>query len=521
MPSGSSLGLRNLRSGDLLAPTWHDAETAAPGARCGPGRVHAIACSLGYDVSTVSDWLNMTDPGVRPVVEAGRSVMRPLSGRALLVAAAVAVVVTAVVVLVLWWPATRGLNGTELVAARFDALRIGLSIGVGSGGVIVLYLAWRRQRSTEDTLAHQERVAAITERDAVERRITDLYTKSADQLGSDKAPVRLAGLYALERLAQDNPTQRRTIVNVLCAYLRMPFDLPFDPPAPPDGDSTSAAADFERQRYRELLADHRDGLQEQEVRHAAQRILATHTNPGPGGVDDPVETYWADLELDLGGATLDALDFSGCHLRAVSLANARIAGTAKFIEASIDDATFHGVTIGSDVTFRQAKFGRGAVFRETVFGGDADWALVEFGGDADFWLSEFSGDAVFYNAEFHGAGFFKEVKFGGRAEFDHAKFDSNAEFYMGKFGGVTQFRQTKFGSFAGFYEAMFGYVTFHGAQFGNDVVFRGAEFGDDVKFDGAEFKAAVVIEDASFTRGVPNELAAHTWRRGGHADSAT
>jgi hypothetical protein len=34
-------------------------------------------------------------------------------------------------------------------------------------------------------------------------------------LGSDKAQVRFGGLYALERLAQNNPTQRQTIVNVL------------------------------------------------------------------------------------------------------------------------------------------------------------------------------------------------------------------------------------------------------------------------------------------------------------------
>lgn len=41
-----------------------------------------------------------------------------------MVAAAV-VVLTAAAVAALWWPGTRGLTGHELVAARFDALRIG------------------------------------------------------------------------------------------------------------------------------------------------------------------------------------------------------------------------------------------------------------------------------------------------------------------------------------------------------------------------------------------------------------
>src|SRR5262249_33582048 len=60
----------------------------------------------------------------------------------------------------------------------------------------------------------------------------ELYTKAVEQLGSDKAPVRLGGLYALERLAQDNSAHRQTIVNVICAYLRMPFS-PMEPTSGP------------------------------------------------------------------------------------------------------------------------------------------------------------------------------------------------------------------------------------------------------------------------------------------------
>jgi hypothetical protein len=120
---------------------------------------------------------------------------------------------------------------------QLDAIRTGSALAVGLGGIIVLWLAIRRQRSTELDLlqkyeAHQlaERVAEAGERDATARRITDLYAKAVDQLGSDQAPVRLGGLYALERLAQDNPDPllRQTVVNVICAYLRMPT-----PTAPP------------------------------------------------------------------------------------------------------------------------------------------------------------------------------------------------------------------------------------------------------------------------------------------------
>ncbi|MEU3622805.1 hypothetical protein [Amycolatopsis coloradensis] len=154
-------------------------------------------------------------------------------------------ILTAGAVIVLWWRATAGLTGADLVKARLDALKIGLSIGVGSGGVVALYLAWRRQHSTEASLAHQERTADDARTDAVERRITEMYLKAAELLGSEKAPVRLSGLYALERLAQDNKSQRQTIVNVFCAYLRMSYDLPVEK------DRDEGASAEQRELYRE------------------------------------------------------------------------------------------------------------------------------------------------------------------------------------------------------------------------------------------------------------------------------
>ncbi|MEU5863455.1 hypothetical protein ABZ815_19960 [Nonomuraea sp. NPDC047529] len=55
---------------------------------------------------------------------------------------------------------------------------------------------------------------------------TDRFSKAVEQLGSGQAPVRLGGLYALEQLAENNPALRQTIVDVICAYLRMPWKAP-------------------------------------------------------------------------------------------------------------------------------------------------------------------------------------------------------------------------------------------------------------------------------------------------------
>ena len=124
------------------------------------------------------------------------------------------------VAIVLLLPIASGAKaGTDRANARLDAVRTALAVGAGIAAAFGLVLAFRRQH-------HQEIATDLTDHDATERRITELYTKAVEQLGSDKAPVRLGGMYALERLAQDNLDQRQTIVNVICAYLRMPFSPP-------------------------------------------------------------------------------------------------------------------------------------------------------------------------------------------------------------------------------------------------------------------------------------------------------
>ncbi|WP_218041492.1 hypothetical protein [Acrocarpospora macrocephala] len=150
---------------------------------------------------------------------------------------------------VAWWLLSAGWSVAEATATQ-GALQTALATGAGVGAAVTLMLAFRRQRHQEHAAhataylaernadladrnaALAEKIADNTKHDATERRVTDLYTKAAEQLGDDKAAVRLAGLYALERLAQDNPARRQTIVNVICAYLRMPYTPPYPPHDP-------------------------------------------------------------------------------------------------------------------------------------------------------------------------------------------------------------------------------------------------------------------------------------------------
>src|SRR5207248_204865 len=229
--------------------------------------------------------------------------------------------------LVLVWLLGEADQGTTRAQLRIDAIRTGLTVVAGTGGAVALLLGARRQWLSERTQRHAERVAADrrahdirvqdheeataaeaqrhqqrlagqSELDATERRITELYTRAVDQLGSGRAAVRLGGLYALERLAQDHPTQRRTVADIVCAYLRMPV-----------GDA--------------------DGPQEQHVRRTAQRLLTRHLRA------EDADTYWGGVRVDLVGAHLVDFDASGCTFGETYLAGVVFEGTTR-----LDGAVF-------------------------------------------------------------------------------------------------------------------------------------------------------------------------------------
>jgi hypothetical protein len=100
---------------------------------------------------------------------------------------------------------------------------------------------------------------------------------AVDQLGSDKAVVRHGGLYALELVAQNNSTQRQTVVDAICAYLR-PLNTP---PGSSGARRLGAAADLHHQTFRRAggcSRARRDPLGARSPAHRP-RILTRHLRP--------------------------------------------------------------------------------------------------------------------------------------------------------------------------------------------------------------------------------------------------
>ena len=80
----------------------------------------------------------------------------------------------------------------------------------------------RSSRAAEEAVDVNRETAAGVARRAEADALAKRYQDVATQLGHDKPAVRLAGVYAMARLADDLEDQQQTCIDVLCAYLRMP-----------------------------------------------------------------------------------------------------------------------------------------------------------------------------------------------------------------------------------------------------------------------------------------------------------
>ena len=124
------------------------------------------------------------------------------------------------------------------------------------------------------TLAEQREQLDKTLAQQRDRTLNERFATAADRLGSDKPPaVRLAGVYAMAGLADDWPENRQTCVDILCAYLRLPYY--------PDPGEDATPAD--RAAYRA----------NREVRHTIIRLIGAKARRCPGRAWTSTSPGWS------------------------------------------------------------------------------------------------------------------------------------------------------------------------------------------------------------------------------------
>ena len=292
-------------------------------------------------------------------------------------------------------------------------------------------------------IKYQERQQAGRAEKREKDRIVDTKVQDAiNQLGSDRASTRIAGVYALTDVADRyKGGYRQRVVDILCGYLRSDRssyapDRSGQPVWDASGHLVESVASDEAVEST-ILSVMRDRLRKERKDDETGDVRQT--------VDD--DQLWCACTFDLHEATFhEAVDLT--------------------------DSTFECVP-----NFRGTKFERRADFRGTHFAGDVGFDGADFAGDARFDGTTFTGDANFYVADFAGGARFGDATFAGDADFGWADFAGGARFDWATFTGDTDFIGATFTR----------YADFLGAEFRASAAFSGIQGQPSFRFEACKF----------------------------------
>ena len=275
------------------------------------------------------------------------------------------------------------------------------------------------------------------------------YTTAIEQLSSDKASIRLGGIYSLVGLADEwladeiaipNIEERRkegqVIINNLCAYIRSPF----------------------------LLAERAEQLD---------------------------KDYTKDLQNDFDGdkEKFDADKRSFAQEKAALEEERQIRlSIIKEMREHLHNYEELAPWSCFDYDFSNAHFFYFTNFTRSRFDGSLNFTGAKFTQNTDFFGVEFTRYASFFGAKFTRYASFSGAKFTGYANFFGAKFTGYASFSEVEFTQNTDFSGVEFTRYANFF----------GAKFTQDANFFGAKFTQDANFSGAEFTRYAYFSEATF-----------------------
>jgi hypothetical protein len=306
------------------------------------------------------------------------------------------------------WPWQEGGLETTNPTPAFQTTQLVLTLVGGIGAAILVVVAYRRQRDLE--------LARFDER----------FAAAAAQLGAGTAAERIAGVYATAALADIWEQHRQQCIDVLCGYLRLPYDPSSGllktvvsehswPVGGVDADGRGTTGK-ETRTYEQLPND-------REVRHTIVRVIAAHLRDAN---DDKVDGR-TDLPHDFHRGQISQISWQGYDF--------------DFTGAVFDDdgAPFYRTHFsGGTVTFTNSKFiGSYVDFRRTRFsGGGVSFQRAEFSAQVvTFAGARFSGGLVDFNSAI--------FRSGVRLHFRHAEVSNGtlsfagARFYtQGHFDGT-------------------------------------------------------------------------------------
>jgi len=333
----------------------------------------------------------------------------------------------------------------------------------GIGGVSFLVIKFRQQDIAEKQHKHSEDERIKAEEAELNRKFeaekleaNKKLVDAVQQLGNQAPQVRIAGVYALDDVADTYGSEKYEVdynkraFEILCGYLRTPRE------------------------------------EDSAVESTILEILTQHLRRD----DNNQKSTWSNFKLDLHGATLtELLDFTDCELSnytnfaGTSFGHKLILSNSKFMKfVDFHGAKFHEVEL-------LYKTNEGNESKHTPFNSGASFEGATFHEDIDFSYFTFDHEAVFKNANFERNAIFQSTKFKNGADFSRTVASSNTD---STFKDIVSFKNAVFGEMSpspvSNTEENPGQANFNGTIFKEKADFSDSRFFCKASFRNAEFQ---------------------------------
>ena len=187
------------------------------------------------------------------------------------------------------------------------------NLGLVIGGLIAIGLAYWRSIVADRQAKASQQQAETSQRGLLNER----YQKGAEMLGSEVLSVRMGGIYALQRLAEDEPEQYHVqIMRLFCAFVRHPTKEK-------EGNAGPDGTERKPNRIREDV-------------QAALTAIRNRRYGSYGGIAIALEKK-EHFRLSLTSANLTDADLIAADLTGADLADADL-NRANLISANLTDA---------------------------------------------------------------------------------------------------------------------------------------------------------------------------------------
>ena len=433
--------------------------------------------------------------------------------------------------------------------ARFEKTLPWLLVGGAVLGLLETYRKNANDRAKANAdikaaLKNQEHQAEVLKERKAERR--ERYTKAVEQLGNEKAPVRMGGVYTLiglvdEWLLDENldytekVREGQVIVNNLCAYIRSPFILAsyYDELSEDKPSSEGIYKDNQQKFY----TDKAEFKSEADIRLSIiKEIHSRLQNP-----DKNTPGTWSDFEYDFSGSTFFyPVDLTNSYYKKpVNFSGSTYQGNADFESSTYqsradfsysiyrcwadfnystyqsetdfsgstyqDGATFNGSTYTGWANFNCSTYREGAYFSSSTYQSEVYFNSSIYREGADFSYSTYQGWANFNYSTYQNEVYFNDSTYQGKADFSDSTYREGAYFSSSTYQGEVYFNDSTYEGKAEFIgstyqdKARFSHSTYRGrADFGNSIYLEEADLRRSTYQDEADFSGSVFYREIYF-----------------------